>query len=250
MNTQAKMESFMHSTERPTDIPTPPPTDVVALFVKSSRTLKGWKISTLANFASVSVSTIERVERGEKVGEEALDKIAVALGYDKGAFHTPRIPLAPEKALESLVETYGHLQEVPVSPLNTQRAIREAARCDGILVHSPDVPETYDSDIANLREWIDLASFVLCDEIECSDPEPSRRKLYIDILGFVGEMERRGLTVLSGVMKVEEPGSRSLRVAIISVTPKLSDPGAIKRTSIFVDRRLMSPSNTTFGDFE
>lgn len=65
----------------------------------------------------MSVSTVERVERGEKVSEESLDKIALALGYETGAFHTPRIPLGPEKAFESLVETYGHLEEVPVSPL-------------------------------------------------------------------------------------------------------------------------------------
>jgi len=136
-----------------------------------------------------------------------------------------------------------------VAPMDTQRAIREAARCDGIMVHSPDVPEVYDAEIATLREWIDLASFVFCDEIECSDGEPSRRKLYNDILGYIAAMERRGLNVLGGVMTSKEAGSNELRVAIISVTPKLSDPGAIKRTAIFVDRRLI-PSNMALDDFD
>lgn len=250
MNTHATWESFMHSEERPTDIPTPPPLDVMAFFVRSCRTLKNWKVSTLADFATVSVSTVERVERGERVSEEALDKIAMALGREKGAFYTPRIPLGPEKAFEALVETYGHMEEVAVSPMNTQRSIREAAKCDGILIHSPDVPDVYDDEISTLREWIDLASFVLCDEIECVDTEPSRRKLYNDILGYVAEMERRGLTVLSGVMSSNTPEDSDLKVAIISVTPKISDPGAIKRTTIFVDKRLISRSKMAVADFD
>lgn len=250
MNTHTTWESSMHSEERPTDIPTPPPLDVVAFFVRSCRTLKNWKVSTLADFASVSVSTVERVERGEKVSEEALDKIAMALGREKGAFYVPRIPLDPEKAFEVMAETYGNLTEVAVSPMNSQRAIREAAKCDGILIHRPDVPDIYDDEISNLREWIDLASFVLCDEIECGDAEPSRRQLYNDILNYIAELERRGLTVLSGVMSSNAPEDGNLKVAIISVTPKISDPGAVKRTAIFVDRRLISRSNTTFPDFD
>ncbi|TCP90366.1 hypothetical protein C8J31_101204 [Rhizobium sp. PP-CC-2G-626] len=63
MNTQSKMETFMQSHQRPTDIPTSPPADVVAFFVRQCRGLKNWKVSTLADFATVSVSTVERVER-------------------------------------------------------------------------------------------------------------------------------------------------------------------------------------------
>lgn len=90
----------------------------------------------------------------------------------------------------------------------------------------------------------------MCEEIECADAEPFRRKLYNDILGYVAEMERRGLTVLSGVMTSNEPDDNGHKVAIISVTPKLSDPGAIKRTSIFVDSRIVAPSNMRLPDFD
>lgn len=175
---------------------------------------------------------------------------ALSVADDLGPNITPRFPLSQEKAFENLVETYGNLREVVVAPMDTKRAIREAARCDGIMVHSPDVPEVYNAEIATLREWIDLASFVLCEEIECSDGEPSRRKLYNDILGHIAEMERRGLTILSGVMADEKAGDRSLRIAIVSVTPKLTDPGAVKRSSIFVDRRLISSANMEFNDMD
>jgi transcriptional regulator with XRE-family HTH domain len=73
----------MPSQDRPTDILTPPPLETVAYFVRTCRTLRNWKVSTLADFATVSVST---VERAEKVGEEALDKIAAALGRKRARF--------------------------------------------------------------------------------------------------------------------------------------------------------------------
>ena len=78
----------------------------------------------------------------------------------------------------------------------------------------------------------------------------SRRKLYNDILGHVAEMERKGLTILSGVMADERLGNGNRKIAIVSVTPKLSDPGAVKRTSIFVDRRLSSSANMEFGEMD
>ncbi|MGV2166180.1 helix-turn-helix domain-containing protein [Agrobacterium sp. 16-172Ci] len=238
MNVSDIVEKIAQMPERRTDAPTPPPVEVVAFVVRWSRNLKNWKISTLADFAGVSISTVERVERGETVSEEALDRIAVALGYEKGAFHTPRMPLGPEKAFESLVQAYGHLQEVAVSPMKTQRAIREAAKCDGVLLHRPDVPQMYDDDIANLAEYLDLASFVLGDWIENSfDEEPRRRKLYNDILDHIKGMERRGLTVLCGIIPAPQPKLPTWKIAIVSITPKLTDPGAIKRSYVYVDKR-------------
>lgn len=59
------------------------------------------------------------------------------------------------------------------------------------LIHRPDVPDTYDDEIANLGEWLDLASFILSDIVE--DPTPSergRRGLYNHILKCVAELER------------------------------------------------------------
>ena len=48
------------------------------------------------------------------------------------------------------------------------------------------------------------------------------------------------LTVLSGVMNAPQEGIPDWKVAVISVTPKLSDPGALKRRHVFVDRRIVA----------
>ncbi len=75
------------------------------------------------------------------------------------------------------------------------------------LVHSPGVPDTYNRDIAAFTEWLDFAWFALFDDIDVGGGEEvSRRELYNDILKCVGELERRGLTVLSGVMPAPQPG--------------------------------------------
>src|ERR1700730_8372689 len=53
-------------------------------------------------------------------------------------------------------------------------------------------------------------------------------------------IEKRGLTVLSGTMNTPQKDLPDWKVAVISVTPKLSDPGASKRRLILVDRRLVA----------
>lgn len=241
MNAQELLDKIKELPNKPLDVPTVPPVELVAMVVRWGRHLKQWKATTLADFARVSLSTVERVERGDKVSDEALDLIAQALGYDAGAFTTPRLPIGPQRAAEQMVETYGHLEPVAVAPMKTHKAIRDAARCQAYLIHRPEVPDTYDTDIANLGEWLDLASFILSDLVE--EPLSSgrgRRQLYNDILAAVSELERRGLTVLSGAMDAPQSGMPDWRVAIVSVTPRLSDPGAPKRRVVMVDRRAVA----------
>ncbi|WP_296581261.1 helix-turn-helix transcriptional regulator [Xanthobacter sp.] len=249
MNAQQLLDKIKELPNRPVDVPTAPPVELVAMVVRWSRHLKQWKATTLADFARVSLSTVERVERGDKVSDEALDRVAQALGYERGAFTTPRLPIGPENAAEEMVEIYGHLEPVAVAPMKTHKAIRDAAKCQAYLIHRPDVPDTYDADIAALGEWLDLGSFILSDIDE--DPSPSergRRDLYNDILKCVGELERRGLTVLSGVMAAPQPGLPDWKVAIVSVTPRLTDPGAPKRRHLMVDRRCVALPPNALSD--
>src|ERR1700675_2746254 len=92
------------------DIPQIPPPELIGFCVRWERGLRQWKRSTLADFACVSVSTIERVERGEKVSDEALDRIARGLGREPGYFTAPRYRLGPEQAVASLDETFGEME--------------------------------------------------------------------------------------------------------------------------------------------
>ncbi len=237
--TQNLFERLAHLPDPPPDVPRVPPVELVAFVVRWSRGLRNWKQSTLADIAGVSVSSIERVERGEKVSDEVLDKVAEGFGHEAGYFTNPRLRLGADEAAAHLADTYGHMEAVAVGPLKTHRAIREIAQCQAYLLHRPDVPESYDGEIANLGEWFGLASFVLSfPEARLSPSDRGRRDLYNDILASVQELEQKGFTVLSGVMDVLQD-DMDWKVAIISVTPKESDPGALKRQHVMVDRRVV-----------
>jgi transcriptional regulator with XRE-family HTH domain len=224
----------------------PPPVELVGFVVRWERSLRNWKASTLAGFAGVSLSTLERVERGEKVSDALLDKIAQGLGYAAGHFTRPRLPKSCEDALADFTDTYGHLEIVPVSPMGTQRAIRELARTYAVLFHRPGVPDTYNGEIANLRDWLDVSNSILQNAEEESSPGRGRRDLYNDIIGCVRDLERRGLTLLSGVMHAPQKGFLDWKVGIVSATLKSTDPGAAKRKQILVDRRVVAlPSGWT-----
>ncbi len=217
-----------------------PPVELVAFIVRWNRGLRNWKKSTLADFARVSVSTVERIERGEKVSHDVLDKVAEGFGYEAGYFTKPRFRLGTDEAAAKLADTYGQLEPVAVAPLKTHRAIREIAQSDAYLFHRPDVPESYDGAIANLGEWFDMASFVMSFPEDGSSSKWGRRDLYNDLLASVQELEREGFTVLSGVMDAPQEGLPDWKVAIISVTPKQRDPGALKRQHVMVDRRVVA----------
>src|SRR5258708_12972786 len=93
----------------------------------------------------------------------------------------------------------------------------------------PKCRETYDSEIANLREWLDLASFILSDIVEHPSSEYGRRDLYNDVLACVGSLEQRGLTVLSGVMSAPQDRLPYWNVSLISIPPPPTHPGPPNR---------------------
>ncbi len=223
------------------DIAAAPPVEVVALVVRMARGLRQWKQETLADFACVSISTVERVERAEPVSMKSLDRIARALGYEAGAFTGLRLPIPREEAVAQMIDQLGNLQQVEVRPFETHRQIRMVAATQAHYIHRPEVGAAYDEQVAGLQEWLDLASFALGLH-SIDGGEPIRRRAFCDdILAAVADLRRRGVTVLVGIVDAPIPGFADWKVAIISLTPKLSDPGAPKRRAIFVDKRCLRP---------
>lgn len=104
-----------------------PPIEVVAMVVRMARGLRQWKQETLADFARVSLTTVERIERAEPVSADSLDRVAQALGYDPGAFTAPRVPIPREEAAAQMIDQLGNLQQVKVRPFETHRQVRMVA---------------------------------------------------------------------------------------------------------------------------
>jgi transcriptional regulator with XRE-family HTH domain len=241
MKSKEIIERLAAMPPRPPGVPAVPPIELVAMVTRMGRSLRQWKKETLADFACVSLSTIERVERAEPVGVESLDRVALALGYEKGAFTAARIPIPREQAAAEFVEEMGNLEAVPVRPFLTHRQVRMVAGTQAFLIHRPELGPAYDADVEALTEWIDLVSWVMGPHSIGGGEFNRRRDLCGNVLASVSELRRRGVTVLVGVMEAPIPGIPDWKVAIISLTPRLSDPGATNRRTILVDRRLVQP---------
>ena len=233
-------------------IPCVPPPKFLAAFVRLQRGMLDWKQDTLASFAGVSLSTVQRIEGGERVRPQNLDKVAVALGYKPGDFTEPCVPLPFgqeewKRRVEASLEPF--LDRVPVSvrPLRTQPQVAELARTYLYLIDGGRLDEAYQDDFAALGETLDFLAFVLCTEDEESIIQierwerVKRRDLYKMVLDQVREIERRANAVaLAGTYQAETGTAMipTADVALIGFFPKLSDPGAIKRRTLFAPAQV------------
>jgi transcriptional regulator with XRE-family HTH domain len=230
----------LKQTASPGDILVPPP-ELIAFNVRMTRRLMNLKKSALAHLAGVSLSTVERVENAESVSPECLDKIAAAFGEQPGYFTAPR-PLQPhDKAATEFSEKFGRLEAVPVRHLNTQAQVRALAGCHSFVVNAPELDDLKE-DIRGLVEWLDLAAFVVSPLTHSDGDEGGRRRLYADVLTAVANLEKQGVTVLAGIMPHPQHGIDDWKIAVINVTRKSMDPGAINRKFVLVDTRAITQS--------
>lgn len=168
--------------------PLAPARDTIAGFVKLQRAFYGWKREILAALAKVSLSTVERVERGETVRASSLEKLALALNQPHDAFTAVRVPLSPEKALASLVDSFSWMDgmlSLDVAPLRYESQLRALTNTEVALVASDLDVEDAACDVDGLREYLDLTSFARAQDGTLL-PKRERsfrlRRLYKDVL--------------------------------------------------------------------
>lgn len=148
-----------------------PPASFIADFVKFQRAILGWKQDALASFADVSLSTIQRIERGESVSSASLNRVAVVLGQRSGAFTEPRLPLRGKELDQKVNDSFAKFRDriwVPVRRLRTQPQVAALARTHLYLIDGGRLDDAYDNDIAALREGLDFLAFLLVTEEEGS----------------------------------------------------------------------------------
>ncbi|HXP03088.1 MAG TPA: helix-turn-helix domain-containing protein [Stellaceae bacterium] len=220
-----------------------PPPELVAFFVRLVRGLRNWKQRTLASFAGVSLSTVERAERAEGVSVESLDRIAVALGYGAGYLTAPRAALSAKDTIQKMVETWGHLVVVPVQRLSRESAFRKLGGCHACLIHRPQVDPKHDELIAALGEWLEAASWISSDTCVAEMSEGRKRAFYAGAIECVRSLKQRKLTVLCGVMSAPQPRIPEWQVGVVSISPTAIDPGAPKRRHLLVDVRNAEPTD-------
>lgn len=223
--------------------PRVPAPDTIAAFVKLQRGFYGWKRETLASLAEVSLSTVERVERGEHVRASSLEKLALALRLSPGAFTTARVPLSEAEALAMLEESLAWMDgKVPVrvAPLRGEAQLRALTECDVVVVVSDLEGEEAASDLDALREYLDLTSFVRAEDGTML-PKRERsfriRRLYKDALDAALSIERSYKAVcLAGTYEAKSSTSaETVFVAVVAVRSRERNPAATKITQLLAD---------------
>ncbi|WP_218650410.1 helix-turn-helix domain-containing protein [Brevundimonas sp. P7753] len=85
-----------------------PPAPLIGFFVIMGRKARALKQSALADLAGVSLSTLERIERGKTVSAEALEKVTAALGMPADYFTAPRLP-RPQKEMAEWIDFLSYV---------------------------------------------------------------------------------------------------------------------------------------------
>ncbi len=84
------------------------------MFVRKLRLQRGWSQEQLAELSGLSVRTIQRLERGQRIGLESLKSLAAVLEIDLMALHEddamiqePRLTLEEQRVIEQVRDIKG-----------------------------------------------------------------------------------------------------------------------------------------------
>lgn len=226
----------------------PPDPKGLGAYIRFQRAQLHWKQATLASMAGVSLSTIERVERGEQVRAGSLGKIALALGQEQDAFTRPRRPLSDDEMAAHMTQCLAIFKDkIPasVAPLRTEAQLRALAATHFAVVDTDiEDPDAYD-DLAGLREWIDLAAFMKAQQTGVFKTRREReyraRKLYGDVFEHVDEIERRHNAVcLVGIYeaKCEDPDYGPVPIGLLTLRSKARNPAAALMEQVWVEEEM------------
>lgn len=219
----------------------------LAAYVKLQRGQLRWKRGLLASMAGVSLSTVERVERGDAVKPAALERIAEALGLERDAFTHQRARLSETEQQAWLDRCLGWLKThvpVKVAPMRHERQLR-ALSSTQFVVFDSDLGDAAAADLAEFRGWLNLTGFVRGTADGTFSPPPERRfrmrSLYSDVFEHVRGMERRHRAVcLVGTYMAETnlPLVPEAEIGVLALRSKEANPAAWKIDVLFAERRI------------
>lgn len=239
-----------------TDFRAPTPGEIGGL-VRQFRKIMGGKKETLADFARVSLSSVERVERGIKAGEEIYRRLALALHFQPDDLIRPRSVASVDEALDKALKFFEGRIITSAERLCRRPQLARLLDAHVMLVDDGRCDEATRATIPALREWLGLGSFALGMSQDPNLPNEKltrgeRKKLLDDILAEVAKIERRGYTALMTVYEADMPLMGKQPLGVIAFFPKLTDPAAAKR-SFLVAQAAFRPDEMRFdflGDLE
>ena len=153
----------------------------------------GWKQFTLAHEAGVTVRTIERLEAGERMSDETLNKVAKVLKLREGAF-TEASYYPSEEELAAMVkkakEDYTH---TALHDLSSPRDLDNILSAHAYLVDGSNITDELAEQVAAVKDYMQDAGDIN-DEI----PYTHQLTFTRELLGMIREIENQGYTARWG----------------------------------------------------
>lgn len=218
----------------------------IANFVKLQRLIFRWKQQTLASEARVSLATVQCVERGVRVRPAQLRKIAVALRQPEDEFLRQRVRPTADEAAANFVEMFAWTEgrvPVQVAPFRSEPQLKALLATQSLLFQS-DLGSDAAADLAELREWLDLASFVQAERLGLIGRKPERdfrvRPLWRDVLACAERIERtHAAVILTGTYEAEPThGREPISIAILAVRSRRANPAAGTISALWADAKV------------
>jgi transcriptional regulator with XRE-family HTH domain len=154
------------------------------------RKMLGMKQLTLALDAGVDERTVQRIERGEKVNEDTLRKVAKVLGMKEDAFLGPRYVSTPEEAAADVEKKLSEVLVIDASEFATERDCDAILAKHGYIVNDQHVGMDLAEQVAVFRDLL----------VDCGD--------CYDDLSYTERLESCRL-LLDQVHEIEAAGYRT-----------------------------------------
>jgi len=218
----------MTTTENPNDYRCLTPQEIgtaVAMFRKTA----GMKQLTLALEAGVTERTVQRIENGEKVNEESLQRIAKAFRMDENSFIGPRKILAPEEAWEKTKKQLENLKLIEALRFVTLKDAEAVLGTHGMVIDDHFVTDEAAGESASFKDllcgWNDVYSMM--------DSQEEKLNACRSLLSAAKKLEARGYVIRYGVYNTDD----NYRLATMLFARKADDAlCAVKQ--LFVPNRF------------
>ncbi len=185
--------------------------DAVAMF----RKMAGMKQLTLALEAGVTERTVQRIENGEKVNDESLQKIAKAFRMEDTSFVGPREVISKEEAWEKTKKQLEAVKLIDAHGFATLKDAEAVLGTDGMVIDDHFVTDEAAVELADLkdqlRDWNDLYSMLLSQQ--------EKLNACRSLLAVAKKLEARGYVIRYGVYKTDD----GLRLVTMLLARKTDD---------------------------
>lgn len=183
----------------------------IAYAVQMFRKMMDWKQLTLAIEAGVNERTVQRIERGEKVGDETLHRIGKALRLQEPGFGGARYIPSEEELQAQVAKTMSELKVTEAHELTAVKDVDAVLSAHGYVWHENALPASLDDEIAALKDAV-------TDWGDCYEDISNVERLNAcrSLLADVQKIETRGFKAYYGLYETDD----RFRVAVLVFRPR------------------------------